>query len=67
VIAADSTWIAFLQGDRGQDVLLLDQALEDQQVLMAPAVLTELLGDPELPRDVAQTLCEVPLIEIGPG
>ncbi len=50
MIAADtSTWIAFLQGDSGEDLQLLDKALADQQVLMAPAVLTEMLSDPKLP------------------
>jgi predicted nucleic acid-binding protein len=34
---------------------------------MVPAVLTELLSDPELPSGVAETLSDVPLIEIGPG
>jgi predicted nucleic acid-binding protein len=68
VIAADtSTWIAFLQGDRGQDVQLLDRALEDRQVLMPPAVLTEILSDPRLPADVLQTLSQLPLIEIKSG
>lgn len=68
MIAVDtSTWIAFLQGDRGADTELLDRALVDRQVLMAPAVLTEVLSDPKLPTDVSQTLTELPLIEIGPG
>jgi predicted nucleic acid-binding protein len=68
VIAADtSTWIAFLEGDGGEDAQLLDKALEDRQVLMAPVVLTEVLSDPKLPSDVAQTLSEVPLIEIESG
>ena len=68
MIAADtSTWIAFLEGHRGEDVRLLDGALEDRQVLMVPVVLTELLSDPRLPSSVAKTLCDVPLIEIGPG
>jgi hypothetical protein len=68
VIAADtSTWIAFLQGEGGEDAELLDKALEDRQVLMAPAVLTELLSDPELPPAVAVSLSEVPLIELTPG
>ena len=65
MIAADtSTWVAFLDGGRGQDVQLLDRALEDRQVLMVPVVLTELLSDPKLPADVAKTLSEVPLIEV---
>lgn len=68
MIAADtSTWIAFLQGDDGDDARLLDKALEDRQVLMVPAVLTEMLSDPKMPADVAQTLAQLPLIEIESG
>jgi len=68
MIAADtSTWIAFLQGEDGDDARLLDQALEDRQVLMVPAVLTELMSDPKLPAGVAQTLAQLPLIEIESG
>jgi predicted nucleic acid-binding protein len=68
VIAADtSTWVAFLEGSAGEDVKLLDRALEDRQVLMVPVVLTELLSDPKLPKRVAETLSEVPSIEIAPG
>jgi predicted nucleic acid-binding protein len=68
MIAADtSTWIAFLEGGKGEDVQLLDQALEDRQVLMVPVVLSELLSDPKLPARVAETLSEVPLIEIEEG
>ncbi|HNY40127.1 MAG TPA: PIN domain-containing protein [Bryobacteraceae bacterium] len=68
MIAADtSTWIAFLQGDPGKDTDLLDRALQDGQVVMPPAVLTELLSDPKLDAGVAQTLSELPLAEIEPG
>jgi len=68
MIAADtSTWVAFLQGDGGKDVELLDRALQDRQVLMAPVVLTELLSDPELPSAVSRTLSELSLIEVVPG
>jgi predicted nucleic acid-binding protein len=68
MIAADtSTWIAFLEGDDGPDVTLLDAALRDGQVLMPPVVLTELLSDPKLPSKVADTLTELPLIEISDG
>lgn len=68
MIAADtSTWIAFLQGDGGEDAELLDRALQDRQVLMAPVVLTELLSDPKLPAGVSKTLSDLPLIEIRPG
>jgi predicted nucleic acid-binding protein len=68
MIAADtSTWIAFLQGEAGDDVEILDQSLKDRQVLMVPPVLTELLSDPELPSEVPKLLSEVPLMEIQPG
>ena len=68
MIAVDtSTWIGFLQGDSGHDADLLDRALQDRQVLMLPVVLSELLSDPKLPSDVAQTLSELPLVEIEPG
>jgi len=68
MIAADtSTWVAFLEGGGGEDAELLDRALEDRQVLMVPVVLTELLSDPKLPSRVAETLSDVPLIEIGLG
>ncbi len=68
MIAVDtSTWIAFLQGDGGGDVELLDRALQDRQVIMAPVVLTEVLSDPKLSSDVSGTLSELPLIEVRPG
>ena len=68
MIAADtSTWIAFLQGNGGEDARLLDEALQDRQLLMVPAVLTELLSDPQLPSTLAETLSQVPMIETGAG
>jgi len=68
VIAADtSSWVAFLEGSGGEDAHLLDRALEDRQVVMVPVVLTELLSDPKLPSDVAETISEVPLIEVASG
>jgi predicted nucleic acid-binding protein len=68
LIAVDtSSWIAFLEGDAGEDVELLDRALQDRQVLMVPAVLTEVLSDPELSAEVSETLSELPLIEVCSG
>lgn len=68
MIAADtSTWIAYLEGERGTDVQLLDKALGDRQVLMVPVVLTELLSDPKLPTSVSKSFAEIPLVEIRSG
>jgi predicted nucleic acid-binding protein len=68
MIAVDtSTWIAFLQGDSGDDTDLLDRALQDRQVLMVPVVLTEVLSDPKLASEISETLSELPLIEVEAG
>jgi hypothetical protein len=68
MIAADtSTWIAFLEAEPGHDTQLLDQALQHRQVMMVPVVLTELLSDPRLPSDIAETLSQIPAIDIAPG
>ena len=68
MIAVDSsTWVAFIEGDSGSDVQLLDEALGDQQVLLPPAVLSELLSDPKLPANIEKILLGLPLIEIEEG
>ena len=68
MIAADtSTWVAFLEGSPGRDAELLDRALEDRQVVMAPVVLTELLSDPKLPPGVSKTLKQIPLLDLQLG
>jgi predicted nucleic acid-binding protein len=66
MIAADtSTWIAFFSGTGGKDVGVLDKSLADRQVLMPPVVLTELMSDPALPKQVAQLLLQIPLVELS--
>ena len=68
MIAADtSTWVAFLEGDAGEDAQLLGKALGDQQVLMVPAVLTELLSESKLSASIVETLSAIPFIEPEPG
>jgi predicted nucleic acid-binding protein len=68
MISADtSTWIAFLKGERGRDVELLDQGLRDRQIVMVPVVLAELFSDPKLPAEIADMLAQIPMIEVQPG
>ena len=46
MLAADSsTVIAYLQGDSGPDVTLLDTALARLEIALPPVVLTEVLSD----------------------
>lgn len=68
MIAVDtSTWIAYLQGEEATDTNLLDRALAERQVLMVPAVLTELLSDPKLGLGVQDLLVQIPLVDVGDG
>jgi len=68
VTAADtSSWIAFLEGSTGEDVRLLDRALEDRQIVMVPVVLTELLSDASLPSNVVKAISDLPLLEVTSG
>ena len=68
MIAADtSSMIAFLQGDPGEDAELIQSALDHQQLALPPAVLTELLSDPAIPRPIRTLLCGLPILNVEPG
>jgi hypothetical protein len=68
VTAVDtSSWIAFLEGSSGEDVRLLDRALEDRQVVMVPVFLTELLSDASLSSNVVKAISDLPLLEVTSG
>lgn len=68
MIAADtSSMIAFLQGDEGDDVEVIQSALDASQLALPPVVLTELLSDPALPRPVRTLLAGLPILDLEPG
>lgn len=68
MIAADtSSMIAFLEGEDGDDVELIQSALDHQQLALPPAVLSELLSDPALPRAVRFRLAALPILNVEPG
>ena len=68
MIAADtSTWVAYLEGLTGDDIRLLDRALDGRQVLMPPVVLAELLSDPRLAPEAAAAFLDLPLMPIDEG
>ena len=68
MIAVDtSSWIAFLSGDRGPDVSLVERALAERQVCMPPVVLTELLSEPRLSDRVVALLTELPRVAVKEG
>jgi len=68
VIAADtSSMIAYLEGASGDDVEVLQSALEHHQLALPPAVLSELLSDPGLPKNVRDLLASLPILEVEAG
>jgi len=68
MIAADtSSMVAFLAGDNGDDVDLIQSALDHRQLALPPVVLTELLSDPALPDRVRALLSALPILDIEPG
>lgn len=68
MIAADtSSLIAFFSGDAGEDVEQVDAALAASQLCLPAPVLSELLSNPRLERDVVDELAELPLLEPTPG
>ncbi len=68
MIAADtSSLVAFLQGDPGDDVEMIQSALDEHQLVLPPVVLTELLSDPGLPAAVRSLLTALPQLQLEPG
>jgi predicted nucleic acid-binding protein len=68
VIAADtSSIIAFLQGEPGEDVDVVQSALDLEQLVLPPVVLTELLSDPAMSRSIRSLLAGLPILELEPG
>ena len=68
MIAADtSSVIAYLADATGGDVAKLEVALQDRQVCLPPVVLTELLSAPDLPKQLATRLRELPLLAVTDG
>ena len=68
MIAVDSsTFIAYLEGNNGDDVEFLDRLLKDKQVVLPPIVLTELLSDSSLDKDIVELIRTLPLLDISDG
>ena len=67
MIAADtSSLVAFLEGAAGDDVEVIQSALDHQQLVLPPVVLTELLSDPGIPA-LRSLLTALPQLQLEPG
>ena len=68
MIAIDtSSMVAFLEGAPGDDVELVQSALDHQQLVLPPPVLTELLSDPAVEPSVRALLTALPQLQLEPG
>ena len=68
MIALDtSSTIAFLSGERGNDVIAVEAALKFRNGVFPPVVVTELLSDPAVRSGIAALIRAVPRLEILDG
>ena len=64
-IAADtSTWVAFANNQKGEDVVLLDDAIQSFNLVVPPLVITELLSNPKQNPIVDRLLQELKTLPI---
>jgi len=62
-----SSFIAYLEGDRGEDVELVDKAFSDQVGVLSPVIVTELLSDPQLSSTLRRDILGIPVLPITDG
>ena len=68
MIAADSSsLIAYLSGDGGFDIDLIEQAMGAGSLRLPPPVITELLSRPKATDAIDYLLTSTPALEIDPG
>jgi len=68
MIAVDSsTLIAFIQGDGGADVQLLEGSIDSNELALPPVVLVEVLSDARLPSKHFALIQAIPLLAIRDG
>ena len=66
MIADTSIWIDYFLGKPGEDLDLFRAGLNEGRVVMAPAVLSELLSSTEMTADVEKALSEMPFAAPAP-
>lgn len=62
-----SSLVAYLEGNTGADVDLVDQAFSDEVGVISPVTVTEVLSDPNLSRSVRGVILQLPVLPITEG
>lgn len=65
--ADSSSFIAFIKGDPGPDVLMVAQALASSHLVLAPVSVSELLSDPGLTPSLEKLVIGIPRLDISLG
>ena len=65
--ADTSSVVAYMLGEQGADVELVDRALADCSLVLAPVSLSELLSDPLLTASLEKFILGIPELEIKAG
>ena len=65
--ADTSSVVAYMQGEQGPDVELVDQALADSSLALAPVSVSELLSVPLLPSSLEKFILGIQVLEIKAG
>lgn len=65
MVAVDtSSLVEFLKGSKGEDVELIEQALDKKEIILPPVVLNEILSDPKLSSSIKKTLQSIPTLPL---
>ncbi|MEO5760873.1 MAG: PIN domain-containing protein [Vicinamibacteria bacterium] len=68
MIALDTnSLVHYLAGSRGPDVEAVELALAESQACLPPVVLSEILSDPTLPRNLEKVVLQIPTLEATGG
>jgi predicted nucleic acid-binding protein len=68
MIAVDSSSIiAYIQGESGPDIQLLERSIDATELVLPPVVLSEVLSDPRLPPGHSALLQALPLLDLSDG
>ena len=65
--ADTSSLVAYIHGERGPDLELVDRALSEYSLVLSPVSVTELLSGPLVTPTLEKFILEIQRLEITPG
>jgi predicted nucleic acid-binding protein len=62
-----SSLVAYLSGDKGRDVEIIDEILEEGTLVLPPIVFVEILSAPSLPKELVGFIKSLPILQLKEG